>query len=260
MWTVDSFNLCDITFDFRSAGMGMLSTHSVHSGAFCLVNNVDGVDFTEDPVQVILCGCCGTPHCERGGWVSLRRVGEHVIWIPAFRAMAEGDLELHAYSPPLFLTRNGGGVPIFDVDVHERLKREIHAFPEFTDVAYLTAEEALRLIQWNAPLSAMGRLPAPPSLDRDRILAVTDGDTDSECDAIQAFLRECVGSDYVLRPAPASTTPIELHLDDPGCTSWIPCHRLSDSMALHIDGLGVFTTHPPTPLQIVDPTGEAGSQ
>ena len=254
MWTANSFELREITFDYRSAELGFLSTHGVHSGDVCLINNVDRVDFTEDPVQVTLCHCCGFPHCDSGGYVSLRRLGERVLWIPAFRTMADGDWELNEYTPPKFLRQHG--VPLFGLNAHTRLRAAVSSVPAMEHVQCLTSCEAVALIQWNAPFSVLGKFPAPPNLNRDRILAVTDGDTSTECDAVQSLLSMFHNSELPLIPIEQNTSPIEFHLDDPRYTSWIPCHRSPKGLALSIDGLGVVGTQTSTPIHAAEQTDE----
>ena len=45
-----------------------------------ITNSLEWVEWTENPVQVVLCDVCGQERCASGGWVHVSRLDRHVLW------------------------------------------------------------------------------------------------------------------------------------------------------------------------------------
>jgi hypothetical protein len=47
-------------------------------------NSIQHVDWDWDPRQLFVCETCFEPGCASGHWASIRRAGDHVVFLPAF--------------------------------------------------------------------------------------------------------------------------------------------------------------------------------
>ena len=50
------------------------------SAGLRLTNSVEWVEWSDNPVQVIICDACGYSHCARGDYVNISRLGDLVLW------------------------------------------------------------------------------------------------------------------------------------------------------------------------------------
>ncbi len=100
-----------VELDFSSSGQGQRAATAVSAAGIRLFNAIELVDVEPSATQVEVCECCGSPHCSPGGWVAFRRIGERVVWVPAWDEMEKGEWEMSEYSPPSFLTSQGA--PVF---------------------------------------------------------------------------------------------------------------------------------------------------
>src|SRR5206468_4310556 len=103
MWCIDQIAFQGRNLDFTSSGLGRHRTTAVVGDGVELVNALDLLDLTDEPVQIIVCDCCGTPGCNSGGRVTFRRLEDALLVIPAFEAMSRGAWEQTEYGPPHFI-------------------------------------------------------------------------------------------------------------------------------------------------------------
>ena len=92
-----------VELDFSSSGQGRRAATAVSAAGIRLFNAIELVDVEPSATQVEVCECCGFPHCSPGGWVAFRRIGERVVWVPAWDEMEKGEWEMSEYRPPSFL-------------------------------------------------------------------------------------------------------------------------------------------------------------
>jgi len=237
MWLIDDLEILDVELDFTSSFGGRSRTQAVHSGDTCLVNALAFTDFGDDPTQLIVCEACGIVHCQPGGWVHIRRVGDSIVFIPAFAELPAGEFESVEYLPPAYLSSRG--IPLFAPEIYQQLRVQAPVFPTIENIPSITASEAVWLTQWDAPLSVLGRFPHQPKLIRNAILAVSDGQLDDECDWVQHFLDSNFDSSAPLSLIDASgVAPIEFHLDGPGFPAWRPVARVGDQLVFNIENVG----------------------
>jgi hypothetical protein len=240
MWAIDDIEIREVQLDFTSSEGGRPSTTAVYANDTCLVNALGYVELTADPTQLIVCEACGRVCCEPGGWVHLRRIAESVAFTPAFTEMLDSDFESTEYSPPTYLSTTG--VPLFSPVSYTILRSAVPAFPEIEAIKPLTAAEAVRLIQWQAPLRVLGRFPEVPQISRRAILAVTDGQLDEHCDRLQQFIDNHVDSTVVLTAVDQSgILPVEFHLNGPGYPSWCPIASRGNDIVFNIEPVGQLT-------------------
>jgi len=234
MWPIDKIEIRNVQLDFTSSSGGRPCTRAIYAADTCLVNALAFADLNEDPTQLIVCESCGQVHCQPGGWVHIRRIADSIAFIPAFAEMLNDDFESTEFSPPEYLSSRG--TPLFALDTYQRMRDQAPAFPSIDNIQSITAAEAVRLIQWHAPLRVLGSFPHQPQLIRDAILAVSNGDVDDQCNGVQRFIDYNVGSSAELSVVDGSSAePIEFHLDGPGFPAWRPVARLGNNLVFNLE-------------------------
>ncbi len=136
MWSIAALEVRPIAHDFRAAGMGPYRDRAVHAGEVCLINALALVDFTVDPVQLLLCTCCGTPGCATDGWARLRRTGDRLLLLEPAPAT---DDEIHQ-APPAYLSQRG--VAAIHREAWEKLCQLSACTPPWSALPELEAIEA----------------------------------------------------------------------------------------------------------------------
>ena len=216
MWVVRDFQIETQELDFTSAGLGKSSTRVLKSDSVSVINALKYFEFESNPSQALICEHCGTPQCGSGGWISLRGLGGHALFIPAFAEMRQGEWELTEYSPPLYMESRGA--LLFSDSIYSALRAEVPGFPECQSLPPLTVRDAIDLAQWEAPLKVLGSFPDPVEIRREDLLASSSGELDHAVRSLQSLLE---ARDTVLAPArPAET--ITFHLDGPSFPEWSP--------------------------------------
>ena len=235
MWSIDTIDAIPVELDFSSSGQGRRSATAIQAGEIRLVNAIELVDVDPSATQVFVCGDCGIPCCQPGGWVVFRRIGERVAWIPAWDEMAKGGWAESEYRPPSYVESKGA--PVFSASAWEHFRRLHGGCPPCDDLQWLDSREAARLCQWSAPGRVLGQFPLEPRLCRELLLAVTNGELAAEASVVDACLREHF--EAVERMALASgdvvPRPIEFWLDLPGTPGWTSFAHLEHNVCFLID-------------------------
>jgi len=120
-----------------------------HSGGFLLTNSVEWVEWSDNPVQVIICAACGYSHCASGDYVHISRLGDLVLWsVPQFDESDEWMAS--QYTPPAAVRRFGAiGVP-------ESEWRRLHALSDRVPSSQAIAPATRRALADSWRLSAQG--------------------------------------------------------------------------------------------------------
>lgn len=220
--------------DFRSSGQGRPTVTQLVAEGEILANAIEFTAWSVDPVQVEVCSDCGVERCAPGGWVSPRRAGEHVAWIPAFDELAEDQGE---FGPPRYFARRG--VPLFEREAAKTLAKMVGV--ELEDMRPLTSRDVTLLLQWTAPGRLLGAAPAVPRIRREDVLAATSGDRDEALDRLDELLAAAIGSDadVVLQNRCDEADLISFFLDLPDHPEWTPLVRKHDRVELAVGGLVV---------------------
>src|SRR5207249_1161275 len=103
---------------------------------------------------------------------------------------------------------------------------------------------AVQLLQYEAPLTVLGKFPAPPRLDRQMVVAVAEGDVEAECTRLERLI-DAAQVSLTLHPKLPDRTGeriIEFYLDGPGFPTWRPVAELSGDL--------VFNFPPAPPLAL----------
>lgn len=239
MWPVDSFKLRDVVYDMSSSGGTRHPFRALVTDDITLMNMVENVDFGDDPVQVVNCCECGMPGCADGNYLSFRRLGDWVAWIPAYDEMLKGVWERTWLTPPGYVAMRG--IPLFSPASYQALRSLVPGLPRPGEVARMTSREAVWCLQAEAPLGILGVFPSEPRLDRARVLAVTEGDVEPCCDQLDHFLHTQWRSQdsLVAIPAEHGVGHVEFHLDGPRFPTWQPICTLRGALCFHL---------PPAPI------------
>ena len=238
MWSVEASDIegSAVELDFSSSGQGRRAATAVSAAGIRLFNAVELVDVETSATQVEVCECCGSPHCSPGGWVAFRRIGERVVWIPAWDEMEKGKWEMSEYSPPSSLRRRGA--PLFRAAAWDRLRALHSRLPDAHALPEINSRDTARLCQWSAPGRVLGTFPDVPRTRRDLLVAVTNGDLGAEAECVDRCLRDHYEGNQVMEVVPQhiSVAPIEFWLDLPGNPSWKGFGRIDTQACFLIDG------------------------
>lgn len=230
MWTIEQVVIRPVQHDFSEAGLGWHATHEVLLDGVRLANAVDQTNWSAREFQVLVCEACGCEHCEPGGWLTLRRFGEHGVFLPAFERMQDDAWALKEYQPPPYLRDRGA--PVLSRHQFERFEELDVVFPSFESLPLLTAREVALLCQLEAPFELLGRFPDPPRVVADLVLAASDGDASVRCATVDRLLDQ-----YLRTSGPASflgvTSEVSvLYLDTVPFGEWGPLSVRESSEAL----------------------------
>jgi len=232
MWFIEDYEIRTIQLDFTSSGGGRPRSRSVFSGGVQLVNAGDFADLSSDPTQVHVCEQCGVVGCADGGYVRLRRIDDVCIWLPDFSAMLAPDWESGYFTPPACVKDRG--IPAVSRCVYSRLESEMGQLPPFDDLRPLLAPDAAKIVQWDAPLCALGTFAVRPTLVRECILAVSNGDAQKESDSLQLCLDSFMDYQDCAVDLTLGGQSVEFHLDGPRLPSWTPMRRHDDFTSLQL--------------------------
>jgi len=236
MWNVTDIEAVPVELDFSSSGQGRRSATAIETAGVRLFNAIELIDVEATATQVEVCECCGFPHCSPGGWIAFRRIGDLVVWIPAWDRMETGTREQAEYRPPSFLANKGA--PVFGSAIWERLRAFHGSLPACEDLPWINSRETARLCQWSAPGRLLGEYPAVPRMRRDFLIAVTDGDLAAETSAIDKCLQAHFGAvqQMALVPGNAEVKPMEFWLDLPGTPGWTSFGHVGSGLCFLVDG------------------------
>jgi hypothetical protein len=222
MWIINSLESRQTTMNFASSGQGQPSVHHLVFDGSVVANAIELTDWADGPIQFELCGECGVVHCKCGGWGVARSIGEAVIFMPAFGAMADDPAE---YAPPTWMSERGPA--LVPSSLVERLRRAVPSFPETQSLQGLSASEAIRSIQLSAPLQILGKFPEAPAIQRGKLIAVSKGDLPEVATELDRLLTSLTTQEPVrLRKLDGPEGEVAFYLDAIGYPEWTPLVEL----------------------------------
>jgi hypothetical protein len=222
MWTSSNISTFQKKFDFTSSEQGMPTYTSLKADDEVLINIIEHFEADEDltddsTFQFLICEQCGFVQCEPGNWLTVRRSGNFVLFIPAFNDILE-EPEFD-YQPPYFFKTKGAF--ILTLQEFEKLKETVPAFNKIKDLKYLTGFEASALYKWDTPHRMFGEFPNFKSLRKDHILYTTEFDEQTVSTIILDKLKNLETANKVnLIPIENTETTISLFLDSNPTTEW----------------------------------------
>lgn len=211
-----------------SSDQGQLKVTSIEHDGVRLINALEFLDVKSEGegTQVEICEQCGIPHCEPGGWVVFKKLGDTVVWAPAWDLL-RGELG-QEFRPPRFLGTKGP--PMFTADAWERLRTLHDGLPAQDTLESLDSQDLIRLVQQFSPDKIMGAFPAVPKLDRDQIADTQDRAFGKEADEIDQAAQYWNSHSRTLAVVIDSSgcTPIELSLISHSLAGWTAFRRNRD--------------------------------
>jgi hypothetical protein len=235
LWTIETVEFRPQEFDFSSSGGSKRTTTALIADGTEIINALDLVDTKEDPIAVIACDQCGTPGCGGGNRVQVRRLGDGILIVPAFDAMAAGEWEQTEYGPPYFLTKRGPA--LFRGRALAKLERHLPFLADPDCWPPLTAREAVLLIQWDAPARALGTFPEKPRLRSEVIAEASSGTVSAAEAALSAAIDRFAADPRPVRTVPGE--PLTFYLDQAGFPEWSPLTYDGTTYRLALaDGIG----------------------
>lgn len=224
-------------YGLSSSGQPDISVNAIYFGDLEICNAKELVEWDKevDRVQLFVCEACGTPNCQSGGWVTLRRLNDYVFWIPAFKEILSGDdFALNEYGPPYFMRKHGA--LCFSLNEYERFQTEFSSFPYADELPVLTQNEVFRVYQCETPARMLGDLcNGDNSIKLDLILAADGGEVCEWRRVLQRLLNSPPVDNKPARLSPPKENDkcITLYLDLASFPEW-KAFWVGSSLGLYI--------------------------
>lgn len=225
MWTPKKYTTKRTTMDFSSSGQQKVEVTTVYADDEKIANAAELMDFEEDPVQFEVCDHCGFPGCAPGGRLSIRKLGEFTLMIPAFSAMDEESGEASEYCPPYF-TRTKGSI-LLAQDHYRDLVSLLPKLPRTESVRAISSYEFARLLQWEAPFRVFGGYPEPIDFRRELLCTTSAADDADAVRRLLEIMRRFERDDIrpKLMPINEADEKISFFLDASNFIEWKPLVR-----------------------------------
>ena len=240
MWTIESVTHRESRMDLSSSGQSDRDVTEVLFNGTVVANAVELTGWGEDAFQMFVCTSCGIEHCEGGNWLTARRCGEFVLFVPAFEWMSSAGRDVMEYAPPSYISQRG--VPLLGRDLFGECRRLAPHLPEFDLIQQLSRREVALALSFEAPSEVLGEPFYPPDLRRDVLIAVSDGSLSRRIQDLEAVLSSCLEAGDL--PAESSdsdlTQVITFYLDVPGFKEWRPLAFYGDTPVIRLDPGTVF--------------------
>jgi hypothetical protein len=156
MWKVNDLRTVPRTYSFESSEQGQHRDEALVADGVTLVNMMQRVEWTDDPMQVEVCTSCGFAHCASGNYVALRRIPGFVVLVASLRAYDDtvDKFDEAEYVAPAFMRQKGA--PMITLSAWNRLRADHADLPDADAVRPLRWSEALLLAQFEAPRRLLG--------------------------------------------------------------------------------------------------------
>lgn len=228
MWTPKEFKAKPKQMDFLSSGQGVVEVTAIYADDENLANAIELMDFESDRIQFQVCDQCGFPGCTSGNWLSIRKIGELVLLLPAFREMDRGEWEASEYYPSYF-TKVKGSI-LMDNQKYRELVGLISKLPSIETITSASSYEIARLLQWEAPFRVLGDYPRPITFRRELLSSTAFPDDDKVVQELMEVLRHFERDDiaYELTSIAEDDERFLFFLDASSFVEWVPLVRKSD--------------------------------
>jgi hypothetical protein len=234
MWVPESIETNDACLDFSSSGQGLRHVRELLVDGAVFSNGIEISNWAEDPIQLLVCEDCGHVHCSPGNWVSARKAGEYVVFIPAFSEMLAGSRELDEYAPPLFIKQRGAAV--LGRDQYLGLQR-VTTIPDASRLKALTRREVVLLLQWEAPEKILGEFPASIHLDQGLLLGTDQESDERAIEWLNHLIADSIDSEVpvALTPVSDEMESVSFFLDTLRFRAWQPVVTEGDQIRLVLE-------------------------
>lgn len=238
MWKPNLITSKKTKFDFSSSGQGVAEATQIYFDDRLFCNGVEFLELDGSSVQFIVCSHCGYARCEPGNFLTLRKCGEHVFLIPSFEEMEADDFDLHEFSAPYEVRKNGA---IFlTKDQYAQLRSIVPGLNKSEELQPINMREVALLVQWEAPYRALGELPSKISLKRDLYLATESPLEDNIVKELFTFLKEFLASKKPAECIESSTRNSAIFLDTKEYSQWNPLTEVDGKLRLRLEPVFEF--------------------
>jgi hypothetical protein len=221
MWQLTYLTIRQAQMDFSGTDQPPFSGTGLWAEGVELINIVELVNWKETPLQFIICTICGCVGCKPKDWVDIKQSHSVVLIMPAFlRIDQAGETMGNEYLPPDYLVKRG--IICIKPEIYLSHLCQLAAFPKFENLAPLSAWEASKIFQLEAPSRVMGDLLNPPTLAKDMVIASSEGDFREQTKELVSLVNKLSKEirPANLRPITEHDQIISLYIDIQGVPEW----------------------------------------
>ncbi len=237
MWLIENFTSQKRVFDRSDAEM-----HSIEAtGIFCqgieIINAVELIECYEENVfQAKICDVCTFQDCKSGDYLTIRRAGEYITFIPAFEIMeTKNDWERGIYKPPYYIRSKG--CPILTLKDYDNFRKSVPFLPYLENIPSLKMKEAVRILQQECRWGILGSFPDMPALKRLDIIFFDDSSTrellETFIESLQDKL-ENISTVQLTRKKVGFDIPTYI-IDVKSFPEWMPVAIKDNTMYIHFE-------------------------
>lgn len=220
-WIVNSVRSNSNELDLSSSGQPSIRVTQILLDDELFANAAEVTSWNADKFQVAICEACAIEHCQTGGWVKLRYFDDALVFLPCFAELYSHDSwEATEYAPPA--VAQSKGVPVLRAEALVRLRSLIPSLPSVPRP--LTEFETALALRFEAPRYAFRATAEGPKLDRNALVASSEGELADFVENLDLALTRLLSSSLPakLRPLEKTDRPITLFVDDRRFTEWKP--------------------------------------
>ena len=236
MWKLTSPTLRKSTLNFSNSWKAKTSVSQLYAEDIQLINAVEYVNWEDTHYQFVVCEGCGIIGCQSQGWVDIRKIEALAVIIPAFKMIHEASKIMEdEYLPPYFLLKKGAAY--LNRDLYRHTLCQLANFPTFESLASLSAWEASKLFQFEAPNNILSDLLHPPTLLQDIILASSEGSHIEQTKELMSLIDKLrhQDQDITLRKIAENDRVIAFYLDISGFPQWKAMSHDGDRYSLYLE-------------------------
>lgn len=219
MWKPTEITTSQSKMDFTSSGQEVRTVTQLYFDDMLFCNGIELVQPDADTVQFIVCDHCGYAGCSSGNWLTIRKLGDLVIFIPSFESMEDGERELSEYQAPYQIRKRGA--VYLEKDQFEVAQSYLPDLPGFDCLEEIKNREIALLVQFEAPFRVLGEFPDPIQFRKDLYLATTseleDGIIPKLEELMNAFYNSMSRAQRI-----GSEEDISIFLDGSDLVEWKP--------------------------------------
>ena len=218
MWQIKNPEIRPSKLDFGSSGQDKLDVFQLFADGIQVINAIELVDWGEDS-QFLICEACGYTGCQSGDWVSVRRSGSLVLFLPSSEYVWREEKDYMEYRPPAYFKKLG--IPYLDFATYENLRSRNSSFPAIDQILPLKMKEATVLFQWTAPDQILGE-PPEVNIRSELFVGSSEGDHAEHLKILEDLIAKQYASESsaVLRPRSDSERVISFYLDAASFAEW----------------------------------------
>ena len=116
-------------------------------GGYVIANAMEYLVPDGDCLQMLLCNECWCTGCADGGWISLRRIGRFVAFVPCWERLSGRDG--YRFGPPLAIAEVGP--PVLNPTEWKHLQELAPKLPNADDLPALSTSDVGRWVTMSAP-------------------------------------------------------------------------------------------------------------